>query len=169
MVMLHAASKFTSDKSVLKQIYYSRIRCKLDQSSVVWNSSLTQKNVSDLERVQKAALRIIYGKNYESYSNTLKELGMVSLAERRDTLCLKFAKKSIKVENFGHLFPINSKRHDMQTRHSDILKINKGYSKRYMQSAIPSMQRILNRDKQKQVEALKQISKVFVSPTNFAL
>ena len=56
----------------------------------------------------------------------------------------------------------------MQTRHCDIYKINKGYGKRYMQSAIPSMQRILNRDKQKQVDALKQISKVIVSPTNFA-
>ena len=159
----------TLHAQLFQGIYYSRIRCKLDQSSVVWNSSLTQKNISDLERVQKAALRVIYGKNYESYSNTLKELGMVSLAERRDILCLKFAKKSLKVENFGHLFPINSKRHEMQTRHSDILKINKGYSKRYMQSAIPSMQRILNRDKQMQIEALKQISKLFVSPTNFAL
>ena len=114
-------------------------------------------------------MRSIYGKKYESYTNPPKELGMVSLAERRDILCLKFAKKSLKVENFGHLFPVSSKRHDMQTRHCDIYKINKGYSKRYMQSAIPSMQRILNRDKQKQVEALKQISKVFVSPTNFAL
>ena len=43
MVMLHAAAKFTSDKSVLKQIYYSRICCKLDQSAVVWSSNLTQK------------------------------------------------------------------------------------------------------------------------------
>ena len=168
MVMLHAASKFTSDKNVLKQIYYSRIRCKLDQSAVVWNSSLTQKNISDLERVQKAAVRIIFGQNYESYSNTLRELGLVSLAERRNILCLKFAKKSLKVENFGHLFPTSSKSHEMKTRHSDIFKINKVFGKRYMQSAIPSMQRILNRDKQKQVQALKQLSKVFLSPTNFA-
>ena len=113
-------------------------------------------------------MRIIYGKSYESYSKTLKEFGMVSLAERRDFLCLKFAKKSLKVENFGHLFPISVKRHEMKTRHNDIFKVNKGYSKRYLQSAIPSMQRILNRDKQKQVEALKQISKVVLSPTNFA-
>ncbi len=55
---------------------------------------------------------------------------------------------------------------DMKTRHCDIFKINNGYSKRYMQSAIPSMQRILNRDKQRQMEALKQIS--VLSPTNFA-
>ena len=30
MIMLRAASKFTKDKQVLKQIYFSRIRCKLD-------------------------------------------------------------------------------------------------------------------------------------------
>jgi len=72
---------------------------------------------------------------------------MVSLADRRDILCLKFAKKSLKVENFGHLLPISTKGHKMQTRHCDIFKINNGYSKRYMKSAIPSMQRILNRDR----------------------
>ena len=68
MVMLRAASKFTSDKTVLKQIYYSRIRCKLEQSAAVWSSSLTQRNVNDLERVQKSAVRIIFGQPYESYT-----------------------------------------------------------------------------------------------------
>ena len=66
MIMLHAESKFTSDKQVLKGIYFTRIRCKLDQSAVVWNSSLTLKNISDLERVQKSAVRIICWKNYGS-------------------------------------------------------------------------------------------------------
>ena len=68
----------------------------------------------------------------------------------------------------GHLFPISSKQHGMRTRHSDVFQINKCYSKRYLKSAIPAMQRILNRDKQKQIEALKQISKSVLSPTNFA-
>ena len=52
MLMLRAASKFTSDKNVIKQI-----RCKLEQSAAVWSSGLTQKNVCDLERVQKCAVR----------------------------------------------------------------------------------------------------------------
>ena len=163
MLMLHAASKFTNDKHVLKQIYFSRIRCKLDQSSVVWNSSLTQKNVRDLERVQKAAVRIICGKNYESYSGTLSELGMVTLAERRAKLCLKFAKKSLKIENFGHLFPKNNKRHDMKTRKSDFIKICNSYGQRYYKSAIPSMQRMLNRDIKDQKESLKKLTKVSVT------
>ena len=70
MVMLRAASKFTSDKNILKQIYYSRVRCKLEQSAAVWSSSLTQENINDLERVQKSAVRIIIGKPYESYTET---------------------------------------------------------------------------------------------------
>ena len=51
MIMLKAASKFTKDKQVLKQIYYSRIRCKLEQSAAVWSSSLNQRDIADLERV----------------------------------------------------------------------------------------------------------------------
>ena len=163
--MLHAASKFTSDRQVLKQIYYSRIRCKLDQSAVVWNGSLTQKNVRDLERVQKAAIRIICGRNYESYSQTLNELGMVTLSERRESLCLKFAKKSLRVDNFGHLFPISKKKHLMKTRGGDVYKVSKGFSERFCKSAIPYMQRLLNKDKKKQLKELKRST---LSPTNFA-
>ena len=34
-----------------------------------------------------------------------------------------------KFTNFGHLFPINSKRHEMQTRHCDILKLIRDITK----------------------------------------
>ena len=166
--MLHAASKFTTDKQVLKQIYFSRIRCKLDQSAVVWNGSLTLKNKSDLERVQKAAIRIICGKNYESYSQTLKELGMVTLSERRENLCLKFAKKSLKINNFGHLFPISTKRHPMKTRGNNYYKISQGFSEQFFKSAIPYMQRLLNEDNRKQLKDLKKFKPNVLSPTNFA-
>ena len=153
MIMLHAASKFTSDKQILKEIYFTRIRCKLDQSAVVWNSSLTQKNISDLERVQKSVVRVICGKNYDSYSETLKELNI----QRRDLLCLKFAKKSLKVENFKHLFLINSNEHSMKTRGNNLYKVNSGFSERYRKSAIPAMQKILNRDTKEQLKALKKL------------
>ena len=120
-------------------------------------SSLTQKNIRDLERVQKAAVRIICGKNYESYSGTLTELGMTNLKERRDLLCLKFAKKSLKVENFGHLFPISTKSHEMRTRKSDVYKVCKAFGRRYLKSAVPSMQKMLNRDIRDQLQTLKKL------------
>ena len=163
--MLRAASKFTNDKFVLKQIYYSRIRCKLEQSAAVWSSSLTQKNINDLERVQKSAVRIILGKPYESYTQALEELGINRLSERRNLICLKFAKSSLKLQNFKKLFPLQEKNHDMKTRKQEKYKVIRSYGKRYAISAIPSMQNLLNKEHQKQKEALKSL----LSPTNYAL
>ena len=165
MIMLRAAAKFTSDKQVLKQIYFSRIRCKLEQSAAVWSSSLTQKNIKDLERVQKSAVRIILGKSYESYTETLKELDMKRLSERRDWICLKFAKTSLRLENFKRLFPMQKNNHDMETRHHERYNVVRSYSKRYAVSAIPCMQKLLNKEHKKQREALKSL----LSPTNYAL
>ena len=51
----------------------------------------------------------------------------------------------------------NSQRHDMKTRKSDFYKVPKSYSKRHLQSAIPSMQRQLNRDIKEQKESLKKL------------
>ena len=144
--------------------YFSRIRCKLEQSAAVWSSSLTKKNSDDLERVQKSAIRIIYGKPYESYSQTLKELDIMRLSERRENICLKFAKNSLKLNNFKRLFPEHANLHDMKTRKRKKYKISKYHGKRYEVSSIPSMQKMLNRDYLKQKTALKNL----LSPTNFA-
>ena len=95
MQFLHKSAKFTNNVKDLKQIYISQVRSKLEQSAVVWHSSLTKKNESDLERVQKAALRIILRNQYQHYSHALSLLQMKSLKDRRDELCLKFAKKCL--------------------------------------------------------------------------
>ena len=42
------------------------IRSILEQSCVVRHSSLTEENVLDLERVQKAVIRLILGEKYEN-------------------------------------------------------------------------------------------------------
>ena len=155
MMMLRAASKFTRDKNVLKQIYYSRIRCKLEQSAAVWGSSLTQKNICDLERVQKSAVRIILGKPYESYTETLKELNIMRLSERRELICLKFAKNSLRLNNFNQLFPRHRNEHDMEMRQQREYHVSMSHGKRYAISAIPSMQKLLNKDIKKQKMLLK--------------
>ena len=168
MIMLRAAAKFTSDKQVLKQIYYSRIRCKLEQSAAVWSSSLTQKNMEDLERVQKAAVRLINGKPYESYSETLKQLGIMRLSERRTVICLNFAKSCLRLENFKKLFPMHSSKHDMKTRHEERYLVSRSNGKRHESSAIPKMIKLLNKEYKEQKQSLKKLSKSVLSPTNFA-
>ena len=136
----------------------------MEQSAAVWSSSLTLKNINDLERVQKSAVRIIYGKPYESYSATLRDLNIMRLSERRDLICLKFAKNSLRLDNFKQLFPKKSNKHEMDTRQHELYHVSRCYGKRFGISAIPSMQRLLNKEYKKQQEALKSL----MSPTNYA-
>ena len=65
---------------------------------MVWHSSLTSKNRRDLERVQKAAVRVILKEKYISYKNGLKKLNIQTLEKRRELLCLRFAKKFLEIE-----------------------------------------------------------------------
>ena len=67
----------------LKNIYFLFVRSQLEQSAVVWHSSLTEENSSDLERVQKSAVKIMMGHRYESYQKSLIELDIQTLKERR--------------------------------------------------------------------------------------
>ena len=70
MKLLNAAAGFTRNKQDLKSIYLTFIRSVLEQSAVVWHSSLVKRNKNDLERVQKAALRVIMGKQFTNYKNS---------------------------------------------------------------------------------------------------
>ena len=144
MRILHEASKFTGKMSDLKIIYTMYIRSKLDSSCVVWHSSLTEKQTNSLERCQKAALKVILKNNYKSYEDALQMLNLDSLHERRRKQCLKFAKDCIRNEKMRKLFPINVKNSEMETRHKQTYQVNKAYTERYRNSAIPYMQRLLN-------------------------
>ena len=83
MLLLRKSTEFTTLTEDLKIIYLSYVRSLLEQSSVLWGSSLSEENKSDLERVQKNACRIILGKNYTSYEESLHLIGIETLEERR--------------------------------------------------------------------------------------
>ena len=59
MQLLRKVAEFASSIEDKKNIYVLYVRSILEQSSGVWQSSLSKENAEDLERVQKAALRII--------------------------------------------------------------------------------------------------------------
>ena len=125
---------------------------------MLWHFGLTEKNKNDLERVQKSALRIILGKRYTTYSDALKILDLESLEDRRKSLCFKFAKKCLEVEKLKKMFPRKLTMHDMPKRDFEYYKVNRTLTKRYLNSAVPQMQRILNVDKKKKIKTLRQLS-----------
>ena len=67
MSILTNLFKFSVPKHELVQIYILYIRSVVEQSRIVWHSSITKGESQDLERIQKVALRIILGDNYTSY------------------------------------------------------------------------------------------------------
>ena len=57
-----------------------------------------------IERVQKSASRIILSEKYQSYKNALEYLQLETLHSRRESLCVKFAKKCLKIMKFSSWF-----------------------------------------------------------------
>ena len=92
-----------------------------------------------------------------SYRNALKELNIDSLEERRESLCIKFAKKCLKVNKLKKMFPKKVIMHEMSKRNFEYFRVNKTLTNRYLNSAIPQMQRMLNKDKKKEIDILNQL------------
>ena len=158
MRMLHIASKFTRNREHLIQIYKTFIRCNLEFSSNVWHSSLTEENREDLERVQKAALKVILKKDYLSYEDALKVTNLQSLDDRRKTIAMRFAKNCLKNENFSKLFPLSNSRHGMKVRDPLKYKIKKANTERYKKSSVIYMQRLLNEDCKKRKKEMNDLN-----------
>ena len=94
MQLLRKIASFGASQDEKRTIYILYIRNILKQSCVVWSSRLTVDNIKDLERVQKAALKIILNKSFENYELALQKANLETLKKRRENLCLKFSKNS---------------------------------------------------------------------------
>ena len=123
MELLRKAASFSPPVEDLKEIYILFIRSILEQSATVWHSSITEENSSDLERVQKSAVKIILREKYSNYENALAQLGIESLDSRREHNCLNFARKCVKNKKLAQMFPENTKQHEMNTRHEEKYKV----------------------------------------------
>ena len=74
MEILRKIASFGASKEDMKNVYFLFVRSQLEQSAVVWHSSLSSENRADLERVQKSAVKIIMKDQYKGYKKSLLEL-----------------------------------------------------------------------------------------------
>ena len=160
MRLLHKFSKFTTNKSHLIHIYKSQVRGNLEYCSTVWHSGLSESDTKDIERVQKAAVRIFMGNKYQGYEQALKLLKLDSLKERRLKMALTFAKRSLKLDNFSKLFPLSESDHLMSMRNPEKYVVNISKTERHKRSAVPFLQRLLNEDYLKQKKDLSKLLQV---------
>ena len=92
--ILKRLKQMGASNSVLINVYSKQVRSVLEYASVVWSSSLTQENITSIERVQKSAFAVILGSRYNTYEEACRKLNMETLIKRREKLSLKFATKT---------------------------------------------------------------------------
>ena len=144
MIILRKLQEFKVDRKDLVKIYFQFIRSAVEQSSVVWSSSLTQSDLDSLERIQKVALRIILQNDYISYKNALIVLTLPSMEERYNKLLYNFAIKCVKNPKTSDIFPRNDT--SERLRHTEPFSVPMARKERLFKSAVPTMARILNKN-----------------------
>ena len=143
MQILYKIAQFSAPITDLVTIYISYVRSILEQSCTIWHSGLTKDDSSNLERVQKCAVKIILGNSYSTYLEGLETLMLSTLAKRREKLCLKFAKQCAENPLTKDLFPLCENTH-MTTRSGQKYKVVYANTERLKNSPVPYLQRLLN-------------------------
>ena len=122
--------------------YQGRIRSHLERYAPIFHFAISQKVSNMIEKVQKACVIIILGKQATpSYSRNLALLDLATMLERREKLCLNIAKKSFKRPVHNKMFIWDEKR---RTRSRRKVIVPYASTERYRRSVIPSLARIIN-------------------------
>ena len=135
--------KFDVPQNDLVLIYILFIRSLLENCCVVWHSSLTNEQSTDIERVQKVAIRTILLDYEIEYDEALLKVNLQRLDTRREELCLNFSKKCTKSKKNSNMFPLNSTNRTSKEK----FHVPMAHTERFKNSAIPYMSQLLNKFK----------------------
>ena len=143
--ILRGLKKLGADDDDLKEIYITQIRSILEYAAPVWHSSLTGAQIQKLERVQKSALHIIHADNYKSYEHACEVLSLETLNTKRENLCTKFAKRSLKSKKLTTWFKVNTKIGNTRSKQPKLCNVF-SRTNRFKNSPISYMTSILNKE-----------------------
>ena len=125
-------------------VYKLYIRTSLDYCSVAYHGSLSSQQAADLERCQAVWLRVIFVEMYVSYEAALEMAGLSKLADRRQEMCIDFAKKVHQTPIKPQILPNQNQTNTNQIRNREKYLVNFASTNFYKNSAIPYCQRLLN-------------------------
>ena len=135
--------KFNVSTRDLIIIYIIYVRSVLEYCCTVWHNSLTIEQSTDIERVQKVAIRTILNNFEIEYEDALEKVQLEKLELRREQICLKFAQKCTKSTKNEHMFPKDIY-NGAELRTKEPYEVPFALKERFKKSAIPYMARLLN-------------------------
>ena len=106
-------------------IYLQYIRTTIEYCSVVFDSSLTARQSTSLDRCKAVSLRIILQDNFVSYSAALKMTALSRLSDPRQTRCWYFSIKCKKDKQNSKFFSTNPNLENvLETQGREQCKVN---------------------------------------------
>ena len=93
MWLLRRMKSLKLDSEFILDYYLKEVRSLAEQGVPIWNSGLNKSQVKEIEKIQKVALKIILGQQYESYKSACVRFGLQKLSVRRLEISTKFAIK----------------------------------------------------------------------------
>ena len=143
--ILRRLKKLGADQEDLLDVYAKQVRSICEFAAPVWHSSLTGEDRLSIERIQKSALHIILGHDYNSYRAALRRTGLDSLFERSRKLCKNFSRKALKHPKFSKWFkpdPGYSKTRSETKKLCEVV----AWHDRYEDSPLSYLTALLNQD-----------------------
>ena len=119
----------------LVKVYECMLRPIAEYCSCVFYSMITKRDSDELERIQRQALKIIFGYN-NSYSQLLEKSGLIRLSEGRENAFLKMSIKLSGDYRFKNWFPKRVYRHHEPRPGADVYKLYGASTNRYMNSPL---------------------------------
>ena len=140
--MLRRLKRMGASQTAMLLIYYRHVRSILEFGVPAWNGALTVKEAAMIERVQRVAVKLIFGFKL-SYRTILEKSKLERLTDRRERMCLNFASKALQHPRFRGWF----KRADTPGRAQFCEAITR--RRLLAKSSIPYLTRLLNQHNSK--------------------
>ena len=71
MQLLRGVKSFGASTEEMVHLWILFCRSVLEQSCVLWTTSITQENIEDIERTQKTFAKLVLMEKYQNYENAL--------------------------------------------------------------------------------------------------
>jgi hypothetical protein len=144
MWILRRLKKMGATHKELIDFLHKQVLSVLLLAVPAWNSLLPKHEVTDIERVLKCGLHIIWASEYRSYEWALRASMLSTLAHQRDNMVNKFTKNALKHDKFSEWFLTNTQlEHDTRSKKPNYIPVPYRTSF-YSKTAIPVMTKIAN-------------------------
>ena len=134
--------KLGFEDDFIVEVYTKEIRPILEFGVPVWNGALSKKNSDKIENIQKIIARMVFKGDYSSYSKSCDTLKLEKLHQRRQKLCLNFARKEYKKPD-GGIFKKKVTR-SKRIQHNFLVEEPKARTSSYTKSCLSYLSKLLN-------------------------